>query len=197
VPTTSFLIAVSEGPNTNSTAEYELLHHTLGKIDLCLYAGPTFTDYTTTGHAALINAAKMIQVRPDSVVLPGQTYKNVAIADFLEALAPELKKNNASLTAFRRIQEDTVPVQAESGDTPLTTRRLFARVQELLTADSTVIVETGDSWFHGMRLSLPEGARFEIQMQYGSIGWSVGVTLGHCLGRPDRRVIACIGDGSF
>ena len=165
--------------------------------DLCLFAGPSFTDYTTTGHAALINAAKMIQVRPDSVVLPGQTYNNVAIADFLEALAPELKKNDTSLKAFRRIQEDTMPVQAGSEDTPLTTRRLFARVQELLNADSTLIVETGDSWFNGMRLSLPEGARFEIQMQYGSIGWSVGATLGYCLGRPDRRVIACIGDGSF
>ena len=27
------LIAVSGGPNTNSTSEYELLHHTLGKVD--------------------------------------------------------------------------------------------------------------------------------------------------------------------
>jgi TPP-dependent 2-oxoacid decarboxylase len=34
-------------------------------------------------------------------------------------------------------------------------------------------------------------------MQYGSIGWSVGATLGYAQATPDKRVIACIGDGSF
>lgn len=34
-------------------------------------------------------------------------------------------------------------------------------------------------------------------MQYGSIGWSVGATLGYAQAATDKRVIACIGDGSF
>lgn len=34
-------------------------------------------------------------------------------------------------------------------------------------------------------------------MQYGSIGWSVGATLGYAQAAKDKRVIACIGDGSF
>lgn len=34
-------------------------------------------------------------------------------------------------------------------------------------------------------------------MQYGSIGWSVGATLGYAQAVTDKRVIACIGDGSF
>lgn len=34
-------------------------------------------------------------------------------------------------------------------------------------------------------------------MQYGSIGWSVGALLGYAQSIPDKRVIACIGDGSF
>ena len=44
---------------------------------------------------------------------------------------------------------------------------------------------------------LPEGTRFEMQMQYGSIGWSVGASLGYALGNRKRRLISCIGDGSF
>jgi TPP-dependent 2-oxoacid decarboxylase len=39
--------------------------------------------------------------------------------------------------------------------------------------------------------------RYEFQMQYGSIGWSVGALLGYAQGAKDKRVIACIGDGSF
>ncbi|GMN40373.1 hypothetical protein TIFTF001_009601 [Ficus carica] len=36
-----------------------------------------------------------------------------------------------------------------------------------------------------------------VLMQYGSIGWSVGATLGYAQAVPEKRVIACIGDGSF
>ena len=39
--------------------------------------------------------------------------------------------------------------------------------------------------------------RFEVQLQYGSIGWSVGATLGFALGRPTTRMLSLIGDGSF
>uniref|UniRef100_A0A0E0PNS2 pyruvate decarboxylase n=1 Tax=Oryza rufipogon TaxID=4529 RepID=A0A0E0PNS2_ORYRU len=38
---------------------------------------------------------------------------------------------------------------------------------------------------------------YEFQMQYGSIGWSVGATLGYAQAAKDKRVISCIGDGSF
>ncbi|KAI9120913.1 hypothetical protein K1719_007946 [Acacia pycnantha] len=34
-------------------------------------------------------------------------------------------------------------------------------------------------------------------MQYASIGWSVSATLGYAQAAKDKRVIACIGDGSF
>ena len=40
--------------------------------------------------------------------------------------------------------------------------------------------------------------RYEFQCQYGSIGWSVGATLGSALAlKVHKRVIAFIGDGSF
>jgi len=48
-----------------------------------------------------------------------------------------------------------------------------------------------------MALKLPGGAPFEIEMQWGSIGWSVPATFGYAMGAPSRRVIALIGDGSF
>ncbi|KAI9096279.1 hypothetical protein K1719_025998 [Acacia pycnantha] len=40
-------------------------------------------------------------------------------------------------------------------------------------------------------------SNYEFQMQYGSIGWSVGATLGYAEAANSKRVIACIGDGSF
>lgn len=48
-------------------------------------------------------------------------------------------------------------------------------------------------------MKLPHGCSFEFQMQYGSIGWSVGAVLGYAVAtKPKgRRVVAMIGDGSF
>lgn len=163
--------------------------------DLVLYAGPTFTDYTTVGHADVLDPKKMIVAQPAGVVIGGQSYGDVPLAAFLSALAGKIKRNSASLDAFNRIREEIAP-PPDGGDRPITTRQMFDRVQKMLTSDSAVIAETGDSWFNGMRLKLPHGARFEIQMQYGSIGWSVGATLGYALGSP-RRVITLVGDGSF
>lgn len=164
--------------------------------DCCLFAGPTLTDYTTVGRAAIIDRRKLIAAGPDSVNVAGQSYSNVHLRDFLERLAPKLAANDRSLVAFNRIR--TRP-EAPDGDpsAPLTTRQLFARIQKMIDAHTAVIAETGDSWFNGMQLDLPAGSRFEIQMQYGSIGWSVGATLGYAVGSPERRVVSLIGDGSF
>ena len=165
--------------------------------DLGLYAGALFTDYTTTGHSALTSPSRMIQVQPDCVVFPRQSYSDVTMADFLTALAPRLNRNESSIAAYRRIAEDVQPGAMGGEDDPLTTQHLFARIQQLVDGDSCIIAETGDSWFNGIQIDLPSECGFEIQMQYGSIGWSVGATLGYSLGSADCRVVALIGDGSF
>jgi Thiamine pyrophosphate enzyme, C-terminal TPP binding domain len=48
-----------------------------------------------------------------------------------------------------------------------------------------------------MALRLPGKARFEIEMQWGSIGWAVPATFGYAVGASSRRTIALIRDGSF
>ena len=54
-----------------------------------------------------------------------------------------------------------------------------------------------DSWFNGLKLTLPPGTPYEFQCQYGSIGWSVGATLGVAQAlRGERRVVTLVGDGS-
>jgi TPP-dependent 2-oxoacid decarboxylase len=155
------------------------------------------TDYSTCGYTALINPNKLILAEPECIHITNQSYNDVTLDEFLSALADKIRPNDASLVAYERIKTEPAPEPPIQPKKPLTTRRLFNQIQQMLDSDTTVIAETGDSWFNGMKLKLPEGAEFEIQMQYGSIGWSVGATLGYALGRRDRRVIALIGDGSF
>lgn len=176
-------------PGTNEIVE---------SANVYLFAGPRFTDYTTCGFSDLINPEKLIHAGHDFVRLPNITYNKVMIGEFLEALAKEIKPNDSSLKAYKRIKLDFAPEPPVKKDEPITTRRLFSQIQGILDSSTSVLAETGDSWFNGMKLNLPEGAKFELQMQYGSIGWSVGATLGYALGSgKDRRILALIGDGSF
>jgi pyruvate decarboxylase len=167
--------------------------------DLCLFAGPMFTDYTTVGFNLAIGKEKLLQADAHAVTLPGASFQGVPLAPFLDTLAARVGPKPASLEIYRR--GTPVPPAATSAPDPgskLTTLALMSQVQAVLGPETTVLAETGDSWFNGLKLRLPAGARFEIQMRYGSIGWSVPATLGLALGQEaGRRVVALIGDGSF
>ncbi len=166
--------------------------------DAYIFAGPIFTDYTTVGYNLLLKPHNLISVHPQSVMIAEAIYNQVQLSDFLTALAEKVIRNGASLIAYNRIRGEAPPPAEPDSSSEITTRYLFSQIEGMLDQNSSLITETGDSWFNGMHMKLPKGCRFEIQMQYGSIGWSVGATLGYqtaVAGR--RRAIALIGDGSF
>ena len=170
--------------------------------DAYLLAGGLLSDYSTTGYSALIDPKRLLLVNLDDVRLPGAHYSGVALADFLSALAEKVRPNRASLEEFALTRDDLPTLANGVGSpnptTPLTTRSVFAKVHSVLGDKTALLVETGDSWFNGLKLRLPRGCRFEIQFQAGSIGWCCPATLGYELGCPTpTRVISMIGDGSF
>jgi pyruvate decarboxylase len=166
--------------------------------DAYLFAGAILSDYATAGYSALINPKKLLQANPDEVRLPDALYGEVALAEFLEGLAKTVARNGRSLLEFDLSREVIAPAPDSNPPAPLTTRAVTAKVGSMLGSETALLVETGDSWFNGLKLKLPPGSRFEIQFQAGSIGWSVPATLGYELGcTAPTRVIAMIGDGSF
>lgn len=166
--------------------------------DAYLFAGPIFSDYTTVGFTTLIQSSRLIEASPQRIVVEGQSYHGIDLAEFLTALAPRLHANSTSLDAYLRIKESAhMELPPQPIDTPLSTRRLFQHLSEMLDSNTTVVAETGDAWFNSMEMHLPADCRFEIQMQYGSIGWSVGAFLGLAAASPTRRVLGLIGDGAF
>ncbi|CAL0300929.1 unnamed protein product [Lupinus luteus] len=166
--------------------------------DAYVFVGPIFNDYSSVGYSLLIKKEKAIIVQPNRVTIAdGPSFGCVFMADFLTALSKKLKKNTTAVENYRRIfVPQGIPLKLEK-DEPIRVNVLFKHIQGLLSEDTAVIAETGDSWFNCLKLRLPENCGYEFQMQYGSIGWAVGATLGYAQAATDKRVIACIGDGSF
>ncbi|XP_010257091.1 PREDICTED: pyruvate decarboxylase 1-like [Nelumbo nucifera] len=166
--------------------------------DAYLFAGPIFNDFSSVGYSLLLKKEKSIVVQPDRVIIGnGPAFGCIMMKDFLLELAQKLTRNTTAYDNYHRIfVPHGQPAECEP-QKPLRVNLLFKHIQEMLSSDTTVIAETGDSWFNCQKLKLPEGCGYEFQMQYGSIGWSVGATLGYAQAVPNKRVIACIGDGSF
>ncbi len=169
--------------------------------DLIVAAGPVFNDYTTVGWSALPSRQRLISAEPRKVRFCDVDFTGVALAEFLSDLAKKVQANPATMTQYQRLRRtESAPVAVAEVDpeAPLSRVEMWRQIEQDLDSNTTLLVETGDSWLNGIYSRLPGGARFEIEMQYGSIGWSVPASFGYAKGlEPGRRLVSVIGDGSF
>jgi len=165
--------------------------------DSVVCIGTLFNDYSTVGWTAEPNGPGVLTADQKRVRMDGHDFSRIHLRHFLSALSGKVEKRDATMIEYSRVRcEPPVEIAAKPG-AKLTRAEWLRQIRPLVTADTTVFAETGDSWFNGMALDLPGGARFEIEMQWGHIGWSVPASFGYAIGAPDRRVIALIGDGAF
>jgi pyruvate decarboxylase len=165
--------------------------------DAVVCIGTIFNDYSTVGWTAMPSGPGVLTADTNRVYLDGHDFSRICLRDFLSGLAGKVQKRDATMVEYKRIRAEPRSESGAASDAKLTRAEIVRQIQSLLTADTTVIAETGDSWFNGVALKLPGGARFEVEMQWGSIGWSVPATFGYAVGAPNRQIIAMIGDGSF
>jgi pyruvate decarboxylase len=165
--------------------------------DGILCAGTVFTDYSTMGWTALPSGPRVLTADPEHVAFPGADFSQVQLADFLSGLAKKVIHNNTTMTEYARLRPNPPQVIKAQPQAQLNRGEIARQVQDMLTAETTLFVETGDSWFNGVQMDLPDGARFEIEMQWGHIGWSVPSSFGYAVGAPGRKTVVMVGDGSF
>ncbi|KAH9701801.1 Pyruvate decarboxylase 1 [Citrus sinensis] len=121
--------------------------------DAYIFAESIFNDYSSVGYSLLLNKTAIL-VQPDRIV------------DFLSTLAMEPNRNTSAYESYHRIYvPHGIPLKSNAHE-PL-----------MLSGNTAVIAETGDSWY-------------EFEMQYRSIGWSVGATL-------QKNIIFLINNGNY
>ncbi|CAH0054620.1 unnamed protein product [Clonostachys solani] len=166
--------------------------------DVLICIGTVFTDYSTVGWTAMPSVDKLV-VDTNSVMVPGPPtfYSQVWLHDFLARLSETVPWNATTMVEYNRLRLDPPYTRASRGLDQLTRKEIVRRSQKLVTPETTVFVDTGDSWFNGISLHLPHGAGFEIEMQWGHIGWTIPAAFGYALAKPKRRVVVMVGDGAF
>eukprot|EP01114_Cavostelium_apophysatum_P013932 TRINITY_DN3480_c0_g1_i5.p1 TRINITY_DN3480_c0_g1~~TRINITY_DN3480_c0_g1_i5.p1 ORF type:complete len:573 (+),score=105.67 TRINITY_DN3480_c0_g1_i5:73-1791(+) len=173
----------------------------VSKADCVLAIGLVMSDLNTGGFTLNIPREKEIRVHNDVVTIRGRDFKNVSMKDFMVGLSNRLKRrdpstldmHNASEGCTHRRSEGYEPVTNQK----LTATRFFDRMAHYIPENAIVLAETGLSMFGAAEVFMPSGVTFIGQVFYGSIGFTVGATLGVCVAAPERPVVLFVGDGSF
>lgn len=169
--------------------------------DCILKLGALMTDFNTGGFTTNLDDSKMISGNIGYVKIKHHYYENVHLHDFILGLTEMLSKRDITTMDIQSasnscVHRNTVPFALDA-QKPLTVRRFFDRMSHYIENNSIVIAETGLSLFSVAEMLLPEGATFIGQTFYGSIGYTVGATLGAAMAAQDRKSVLFVGDGSF
>ena len=169
--------------------------------DCVLQLGALMTDLNTGGFTTHLDDSKTISANIHSVKIKHHHYENVRLYDFILGLTEKLSRRDPETLEIHRATHGCVHRYTEPyrphAPTPLTIKRFFDRVSHFIEKDSIVIAETGVSLFSAAEMLMPDGVTFIGQTFYGSIGYTVGATLGASMAAQDRRAVLFVGDGSF
>jgi thiamine pyrophosphate-dependent acetolactate synthase large subunit-like protein len=89
-----------------------------------------------------------------------------------------------------------VPYCDESGDGRIDPRTLSIALDDMLPAERTVSVDSGNFMgYPSMYLSVPDADGFCFTQAYQSIGLGLASAVGAAIARPDRLPVAALGDG--
>ncbi|KAI9926278.1 hypothetical protein ASPWEDRAFT_185948 [Aspergillus wentii DTO 134E9] len=176
--------------------EPALCGETVMNSDLWVVIGGRWSDYHTLGDTLDISkeSYRVLDLQDEYIQAPeSHIIQGIPLAQALTALVKsDIKKKPI---AMELTKQESHPMSMNN--TTLTVASILSGIEHLLRPQDTLIAETGDSWFNAQRIRLPHGTDFQMQMIYGSIGWSLPATMGSQLARPDGRTVLMIGDGSF
>lgn len=168
--------------------------------DLIISIGALLSDFNTGSFTYHYKTNNIIEFHSNYIGIRKATYQGVRMGPVLKRLVKTLEptKINAKLTPVPPL---TKAPKEPSDDSPLKHEYLWPRISGFLKSGDIIISETGTSSFGITATVFPSNVIGISQVLWGSIGYSVGCTLGAALAAqeidPNRRVILFVGDGSL
>ena len=191
--------------------------HTVALVedaDLVILVGTRTNQNGTDSWRQIPGSASVIHIDVDPAEI-GRTYEAVRLAgdaaETIRALRSELagrdlsyrasKRNQltARIAGFWRAFETERQSVARSDASPIRPERIMFELQQLMTADTTVVADASYSsmWVAGQLRALSPGMRFLLPRGLAGLGWGLPLALGAKVAEPDKPVVTIVGDGGF
>lgn len=178
------------------------------ECDLLLAVGMRFDDRVTGDLSQYARGARVIHIEIDPSEIDKNVRTDVAInADAREALAALVEQvqpasHDAWLAGFRecdRIEHERVIARDIEPDSPgLRMAEVIHQLSERSRGEAIIVTDVGQHQMAAARYyRFSEGGRIITSGGLGTMGFALPAALGAGIARPDRPVVAIIGDGGF
>jgi indolepyruvate decarboxylase len=162
--------------------------------DCLLIFGDYHHDMALGFRPARFKKRQVVWANVESLKVRNHTFTEVGFTDFSKAMF--------KLDIGRQWKPQLPPVKdkatfAPKEGVPVTSDRLFAKIDSILDRSHAICADIGDSLFGAMDLTVHHSHHFLSPAYYTSMGPSIPYALGVQVALPDVRPIVIIGDGAF
>ncbi len=181
------------------------------EADLVVFIGCRAGSVTTERWRSPAKGTRVIHIDSDPMVFGASYPTEVAVTSdarlALAALNGDLDRRKvqksfggaARIADAKRAKWDAFRALAASDAVPILPERFVAELNRVLPDDAIVIADPGTpcpylSAYYELKRP---GRHFFSNRAHGALGYSMSAALGAWYGRPDRKIVAVMGDGSF
>ena len=180
--------------------------------DLVIFMGCRAGSTTTARWEAPKPGARIVHFDSDPMVIGANYPTEVGVVADLRLALAEVNRlldqrsetradfgGAAQVADIRRRKFDRFRALAESNEAPIRPERVIATLQRVLPEDAVILSDPGTSCpYFSAYYQLPqEGRHFITNRAHGALGYALPAALGAWYGRPDAKIVALMGDGSF
>ncbi|EEF61750.1 alpha-keto acid decarboxylase family protein [Pedosphaera parvula] len=163
--------------------------------DCVVMLGAFLTDINLGIYTAQLDPMRTIYANSEKLSIRYHTYENVRFKDFMRGL---LKLR------LRRRKLGKIPTpppigsfRAKAGNTPVTVKRLYQRINDFLGENMMVVADVGDALFGATDLFIRHRTEFLAPAYYASMGFAVPAGIGAQMANRKLRPLVLVGDGAF
>jgi TPP-dependent 2-oxoacid decarboxylase len=165
------------------------------QADCLLMLGCFLTDINLGIFTAKLDPSRCIDATSEDLRIRHHHYSDIRLDDFIRGLRGRALRL-AKAPVPSRPDPFACPWVAEP-DAPVTSCRLFARLNQMLNDQMTVIADIGDALFGAADLAMGRRTEFISPAYYTSMGFAVPAALGAGMASPGSRALVLVGDGAF
>ncbi len=184
----------------------------LEQADLVVFIGCRAGSVTTERWRVPSKSTRIVHIDSDAEVISASYSTEVGVASdarlALAALNRQLALREEQPTGFGGAAAVAITKEkkwaafrplAESSDRPIKPERTIAALRTVLDDDAIIVADPGTpcpyvSAFYELRTT---GRTLFSNRAHGALGYSMSAAMGAYTGRPDKKVVALMGDGSF
>ncbi|SPO28427.1 probable PDC1 - pyruvate decarboxylase, isozyme 1 [Ustilago trichophora] len=168
--------------------------------DVLITIGSLKSDFNSGNFSYRTPKSSTIELHSDYTTIGYSHYPGMGMKKLLPKLSALLAKDGAKrLQETKKVAPKFENVLPQDASDTITQEYLWPRMGQFFQPKDQVIVETGTSSFGMLEAKLPAQTKWVSQVLWGSIGWSVGATLGVALAAREEklnRTHLFVGDGS-